>query len=84
MLVNPQPFEQTVEAVGLGNVIICLQHADKQTLAETARTNQKQIVPRILQQWKIRSFVRVIQILVSYVLESCHTVRDFFYLCHNH
>ena len=83
VLLYPQPVEQGVEAVGLGDVIIRLKHGDEHALAEAARTDQEQVFSGILQQRKIWSLVHIIQIFVPHFFEAGHTVRNAFYLCHN-
>ena len=76
VLTNPQVTEETVEAIGLTEVIILPQHTHQQRFAEASRTDEKKIAVGF---FYFRDKTRLINIIVigeAQVLPILHPIRE--------
>lgn len=79
----PQVAEAFLELFLLNNIIVSPEHAQKDTLSETAGTDKEQIARLVFQQRQIHSLVHVILILFHHFHKVGNTVRESFYFFHD-
>ena len=76
-----QSLEQLMEVVLLVNVVIRLQHVEEETLAETARANQKKEVTGPFHFLEEHGFINQVFIFLPYLLKVRDTVRNKLVIC---
>ena len=69
MLAYPQLAEYFLKLVFLRLVVVCLEHAQQQALAEAARADKHQVIWLCLKLRYIHGFIDVIKVAPHYVLE---------------
>ena len=83
MLPDIQMAEQFVELVGIPNVIISLQHRQRQTFPEAPGTDQEQIRRLHLYLFDKHRLIHIILVLLHHFHKIGNAVRDSFCNFHN-
>ena len=82
MIAYPQRAEYFLKLVFLRLVIVCLEHAKQQTLAETARADKHKVSWLLFKQRYIHGFINIIKIILYYGLEVGYSVWQLLNLIH--